>query len=99
MAFIGLCLEDKALDWWKANMNKSKIWQEARDGLALYYEDHYKPDRSYQELLVLKQTGIVQDYLTEVDRLNSYARIPNRQLINIMISNLSNTLRMAMAHY
>jgi len=99
MAFIGLYLEGKALDWWKANKNKVETWQEARDGLALYYGYHYKPDRSYQELLALKQTGTVQDYLTEVDRLNSHACIPDRQLINIMISNLSNARRMAMAYY
>jgi len=99
MAFIVLCLEGKALDLWKANKNKYETWQAARDSLALYYGDHYKPDRSYQELLALKQTGTVQDYLTEVDRLNSYARIPDHQLINIMIFNLSITLRMAMAHY
>jgi len=99
MVFIGLCLEEKALDWWKANKSKYETWQEVRYGLALCYWDHYKPDRSYQKLLALKQTGTVQDYHTEVDRLNSYACIPDRQLINIMISNLSNTLRMAMAHY
>jgi len=39
MAFIGLCLEGEALDWWKANKNKYETWQEARDGMALYYGD------------------------------------------------------------
>ena len=73
MTFIGLYLQDKAPDWWKANKNKYGTWQETRDGLTLYYEDQYKAGRSYQELLVLKQTGTVQDYLIEVGRLNSYA--------------------------
>lgn len=67
--------------------------------MALYYRDHYKLDQSYQELLALNQTGTVQDYVTEVNRLNSYTGIPYCQLINIMISNLSHTLEIAMAHY
>ena len=48
---------------------------------------------------MLKQNGTVQDYLTEVERHNSYSHIPDWQLINIMISNLTNTMLMAMAHY
>jgi len=34
----------------------------------------------------LRQTTTVQHYLTEVDRLNSHAAIPDRQLINILIN-------------
>jgi len=47
----------------------------------------------------LRQTSTVQHYLTEVDRLNSYAAIPDRQLINILIKGINHKLREAMAHY
>lgn len=99
MAFIGLSLKGKALDWWLAHKETMETWDAAKEALGLYYGDHYRPDRSYRELTDLKQTGTVRDYLTDVDRLNSYAAIPDRQLINIIISNLSPRLRTAMAHY
>jgi len=47
----------------------------------------------------LQQTSTVQHYLTEVDRLNSYTAIPDRQLINILINGINHKLREAMAHY
>jgi len=47
----------------------------------------------------LRQTSTVQHYLTEVDRLNSYATIPDRQLINILITGINYNLREAIAHY
>ena len=65
----------------------------------MYYGDRYKQDPSHQELLALVQTGPIQDYLTEVDRLNAYADIPDEQLISIILPRLSRHLRTSMAHY
>ena len=65
----------------------------------MYYVDRSKQDRSYQELLALVQTGLIQEYLTEVDRLNAYAVIPDDQLISIILPRLSRHLRTFMAHY
>jgi len=46
----------------------------------------------------LRQTSTIQHYLTEVDRHNSYAAIPDRELINILINGINYKLREAMAH-
>ena len=41
----------------------------------------------------------MQDYLNEIDRVNTYAKIPDRAMINIIINKLSGPLRRSMAHY
>jgi len=53
LAFLSLYLEGKALEWWKTNRVKYSTWKEAQDGLYLKYGDHYKSDRSYQEIINL----------------------------------------------
>ena len=55
-------------------------------------------DRSHQELLALVQIGPIQDYLTEVVRLNAYAGLPDDQLISIILPRLSWHLRTSIAH-
>lgn len=55
-------------------------------------------DRAYHELASLKKTGTVLDYLTEVDRLNNYAKLSDLQVINIIISNFPHSLRVLMAY-
>jgi len=99
LAYLSLCLEGKALEWWKTNRVKYTIWKEAQDGLYLYYGDHYGADRSYQKIIDLRQTGTVRDYLTELDSLNAYARIPEAQLINVILNGLVPKLRGHMAYY
>ena len=97
--FVGLCIEGKALDWWKANKDKYASWTEVQTVIELYYGDHYRADRAHLEIHELRQTGPVQDYLNEIDRLNTYPTIPNRVMINIIINTLSGPLRRGMAHY
>ena len=99
LSFVSMCLSGTALEWWKNKKTSFRTWEEAQDSLRHYYGDHYKPDRCYRQLMELRQTSTVQHYLTEVDRLNSYANIPDRQLINIMINGINHKLREAMAHY
>ena len=36
LAFVGLCMEGKALDWWKANKDKYSSWAEVQTGIQLY---------------------------------------------------------------
>ena len=88
-----------ALEWWQANKSKFRTWEEAQAGFRLYYGDRYKKDRSHQELLALVQSGPIQDYLPEVDRLNAYASIPDDQLISIILPWLSRHLLTSMTHY
>ena len=36
LAFVGLCMERKALNWWKANKDKYASWAEVQAGIDLY---------------------------------------------------------------
>ena len=92
-------MEGNALDWWKANKDKYSSWAEVQTGIELYYGDHYRTDRAHLEIHELRQTGPVQDYLNEMDRLNTYAKIPDRAMINIIINKLKGPLRRSMTHY
>ena len=47
LAFVGLCRQGKALDWWKANKDKYSSWAEVETGIELYYGDHYRGDRAH----------------------------------------------------
>ena len=82
-------------------MNKDKYssWAEVQTGIDLYYGDHYRADRAHLEIHELRQTRPVQDYLTEIDQLNTHATIPDRAIINIIINKLRGPLRHSMAHY
>ena len=67
LAFVALCMEGKALAWWKANKEKYTSWAEVQTGIDLYYVDHYRADRAQLEIHELRQPGPVQDYLYEID--------------------------------
>ena len=58
-AFVGLCMDGKALEWWKANKDKYASWAEVQTGIELYYGDHYQADSAYLEIHKLRQTGPV----------------------------------------
>ena len=96
-AFVGLCRDGKALDWWKPNKDKYSSWAEVQTRIELHYGDHYRTDRGHLEMHELRQTGRVQDYLNEVDRFNTYGKIPDIAMINIIINTLSGPLRSSMA--
>ena len=57
------------------------------------------PDRAFNEISDLKQTGTVQKYLNDIDRLNVYAKMTDHHLINIILNGITSRLRQAMAHY
>ena len=99
VAFVGRCMHEKALDLWKVNKNKYSTWSEVQTEIELYYDDHYRADGAHLEIHELRQTGPVQDYLNEIDRLNTYGKIPDRAIINIIITKLSGPLRRSVAHY
>ena len=60
-------MEGKALHWWKANKDKYSCWAEVQTGIELYQGDHYRPDRANLQIHKLRRTGIMQDYLNEID--------------------------------
>ena len=39
LAYVSICLESKALEWWRANKSKFHTWEEAQAGFRLYYGD------------------------------------------------------------
>ena len=67
LAYVGLCMEGDALEWWKSNKHKFNAWREVTDAISVYYGNHYKPDRAFNEISNLKQTGTVQKYLNDID--------------------------------
>jgi len=44
LAYIGLCTEGEALEWWKANRHRYQEWSEVKEALRGYYGDHYQAD-------------------------------------------------------
>ena len=99
LAYVGLCMEGEALELWKSNKHRFNAWREVADAIKEYYGDHYKPDRAFNKINDLKQTGTVQKYLNDIDRLNVYAKITDHHHINIILNSITPRLRQAMAHY
>jgi len=99
LAYIGLCTEGKALEWWKANRHRYQEWSEVKEILRGYYGDHYQADKAYNDIVALKQTGSVQKYLNDLDKLNVYTEMTDHHLINIILNGIPSRLRLAMAHY
>ena len=91
-------MEGKALDWWKANKDKYSSWAEVHTGIEVYHGDHSCADRAHLRIHELRQTGPVQDYRNEFDRSNTYAKIPDRAMINIILNELTGLLCRSMAH-
>ena len=98
LAFVCLCMEGQALDWWKANKDKYSFWGEVQTVIELYCRDHYRTDRVHLKMHELRQTGSVQHYLNKIDRLNTNTKISDSAVINIIIKELTGTLRRSMAH-
>ena len=99
LANVGLCTEGDALDCWKSNKHRFNACRAVTTAIKEYYGDHYKPDRAFNEMSDLKQTGTVQKYLNDIDRLNVYAKMTDHHLINIILNGITSCLRQAMVHY
>ena len=80
-------------------MHKYLSLAEVQTSIELYYADHYRADEAYLEIHELRQLRHVQDYLNEIDRLNTNTKIPDRAMINIIINKLTGPLRRSIAHY
>ena len=99
LAYIGLCTKGDALEWWKSNKHRFNAWEEVKEAIRKYYGDHYKPDRAFNKISDLKQTGNVQKYLNDIDRLNVSAKMSDHHFINIILNGITPRLRRAMAYY
>ena len=87
------------LEWWKCNNHRFNACKEVKDAIREYYGDHYKLDRALNEISDLKQTGTVQKYLNDMDRLKVYAKMTDHHLINIILKSITTRLHQAMALY
>ena len=64
-----------------------------------YCGEHYKPDRAFNEISDLKQTGTIQKYLNDINRLNVCGKMTDHHLINLILNVITPRLRQAMAYY
>ena len=99
LAYVGQCTETDALEWWKSNKYRFNAWRVVTAASWEYYSDHYKPDRAFNEISDLKQTGTGQKYLNNIDRLDVYAKMTDHYLISIILNAITPRLHQAMAHY
>ena len=99
LAYVALYTEGDALERWKSNKHRFNAWREVTNAIREYYGDHYKPDRAFNEISDLKQTGPVQKYLNDIDRLNVHAKMTDHHLINIILNGITPRLCQAMVHY
>ena len=70
LAYLGLCMEGDALEWWKANMHRYTTLEEVKDASREYYGNYNKLERAFNKISNLKQTDTVQKYLNDIHRLN-----------------------------
>ena len=70
-----------------------------KDAVQNYYGDYYKSDRAFNKISDLKETGTVQRYLNDIDRLNVYANMTDHQLKSLILNVITAHLHQAIAHY
>ena len=99
LAYVGLCTEGDALEWWKAKKHGFNVWRDVTNAIREYYGDRYKSDRAFNEISDRKQTGTVQKYLNNIDRLNVSAKMTNYYPINSNLNSITPRLCQAKAHY
>ena len=63
-----------------------------------FYGDYCKPERTFNNISDLKQTGTVQKYLNDIDGLNVYAKLTAHHLINIILNCIILRLCQGVAH-
>ena len=83
----------------KSKRNRFNAWREVTAAIWEYYGDHCKPDRAFNEISDLQQTGTVEKYLNDINRLNVNAKITDHLLINIILNGITPRLCQALAHY
>ena len=64
-----------------------------------YYGDNHKPGRAFNQIVNVKQTGIVQKYLHDIDIHNIYAKILDHHIINVILTAMTHLLHHAIAQY
>ena len=77
-------LDDTTLDWWRKRWQTLTSWDQAKQALILQYGNKFIKDNSRKQIEELTQTGRVQDYLAEVERLNRYAGLSQKDVLSFI---------------
>ena len=85
LSALALCLEGFVLDWWFQKRSQIQTWTAAKQALWNRYGDQFVKANARRDLEALQQTGRIQDYLAEVDRLNGHAKIPEDILMDLIM--------------
>ena len=99
LADISLCTEGDAFEWLKFNKYRFNAWEDVKEAIREYHGDYYKLYRAFNEISDLKETGTVQKYMNDIDRLNVYLKMTDHHLINIIWNGITPRLCQAIAHY
>ena len=87
------------MEWWKSNKKRFNAWEEVKNAIREYYRDHYKLDRTFNEISNFMQTGTVQKYLNDINKLNVYVKMTYHHLIKIILNGITPCLHQAIAYY
>ena len=87
------------LKCWKYNKYTCNAWKEVKDTMRKYNSNYYVLDRALNEISDFKQTGAIQKYLNDINRLNVYAKMIGYYRINMILNSITAWLRKTMAHY
>ena len=64
LAYVGLCTEGEALEWWKSNNHWFNPWREVVDAIKEYYGDHYKLERALTRSVIASKQELCRNTLT-----------------------------------
>src|SRR5258706_12030965 len=99
ISMLTAALDGLALDWWRKRRQTITTWEQAKQALLLQYGDKFIEGNSRRELEDLYQTGRIQDYLAEVERLNGHAGLSQRDVIALIYWKIKPQLRELMASH
>ena len=87
------------MDWWFEKRQHLRTWAAAKEALQNRYGDQFVIANAWRDLEALQQTGRIQEYLTEVNRLNGDAKLPEDILMDLITRKIKPRLREMMAPF
>ena len=96
---ILLLVSGKASIWWENCKDKYSTWLQAKNAFLDYYKEHHIWDNTYEKMMDLRQTKDVLSYLTEMDRLNTYVKLSDSQMVDFISHGIKPLLYADMKYY
>ena len=91
-----MTLRGAALHWWLEHQDEYPTWIEAKEAFQDQFTDYRQQDRAHAKMYTIKQKGDVQQYLDELERLNTSAKDPDNEFIQIVRGGIRRDLRKSM---